>query len=73
MITVHIHEEEGLDSNFATKKVSSGKTGQLIILMRKDDARYTDKVEQNGDFEDLMTSLANGVRKLNAMLEARSK
>ena len=71
MITIHIHEEVGLDSNFATKKVTSGLTGRLMILMRDGDACYNNVVEQNGDLDDLMNVLSQGVGELGKLWAQR--
>ena len=72
VITVRIHEEQGLDSNFATKEVSSGLTGMLIVHMKSGQANYTDKLEQGGDLKNLLATLVQGHEKITEMLKEKA-
>lgn len=68
-ISVRIWEQEGLDSNFATKQVSSGKTGRIQVLLRKGGANYSDVMDQGVDVAELQAILETGVRKIGEMLK----
>ena len=69
MIEVRIHEEQGLDSNFATKEVESGLTGMLVIHLRHGEANWGDKFKQGGDVSELVNCLTRGVRELKKFEE----
>ena len=72
MITVRIHEEQGLDSNFATKKVSSGLTGMLIVHLRDGEANWADKFEQGGDVRLLIALLVEGRERIAEAVKERA-
>ena len=72
MISVRIRELQGLDSNFATKEITSGLTGRVLIYMQDGDAKYTDLIEQDVDLETLLAILVRGREQIAEMLKEKA-